>query len=235
MVLFGIIVVVLVIAAVADAVTRNPGAAVAPGLIGLAGLVLVLSIRMRLAKRRRLRIKTMQELWSLTPSQFEQAVADLLHDMGFRDVRRVGRAGDLAADITCRDAKGLSVVVQCKRYAPGSKIGSPDIQTFIGMMKVHHGADYGIFATTSEYSAPAVALARQHGLRLLDGNELARIINKLQRNEPYKEVAEEIDRSLNTPQSTAPELDSVWPLPAGSQGEPGPGPAPTLPNSREEG
>ena len=146
-------------------------------------------VRVQLRKRRRLRIKTLGELLMLSPTGFEQSVADLLHDIGYRDVKRIGRSGDLAADISCKDAKGRSVVVQCKRYAPGTKIGSPDIQTFIGMLNVHHGADYGIFATTSEYSAPAVALANRHGIKLLDGQEISRIINKCSetnRNPPLR-------------------------------------------------
>ncbi|MBV9279080.1 MAG: restriction endonuclease, partial [Chloroflexi bacterium] len=108
----------------------------------------------------------------------ELAVADLLRDGGYRGVRRTGRAGDLGADIACRDRKGRTVVVQCKRHAPGIKVGSKDVQAFIGMMKVHHGADAGIFVTTSEFTRPAADLARQHGVELMDGRRLSQLVEK---------------------------------------------------------
>lgn len=126
--------------------------------------------------RRRLRIERFESLLALTPSQFEGAVADLLHDLGYRAVRRVGGAGDLGADVLCRDGKGRKVAVQCKRHAPGIKVGSGDVQSFIGMVTVHHAAARGIFVTTSTFTAPALALARRHEIRTIDGPELSRLI-----------------------------------------------------------
>ena len=72
------------------------------------------------------------------------------------------------------------------------------------------GADYGIFANTSEYSAPAVALANRHGIKLLDGQEISRIINKLQRDEPQSSVEAEVAADLALPQTaTGDSADSV--------------------------
>jgi restriction system protein len=129
----------------------------------------------RLERRRRLRQKTLESFLALAPGAFESAVCDLLHDLGYRDVQRVGKPGDLSADIICRDGKKRLVVVQCKRRAPGMRVSSPDIQSFIGMLSVHHKADAGIFVTTSEFTAPARELAKQHGLRLIDGTLLGRL------------------------------------------------------------
>jgi Restriction endonuclease len=123
-----------------------------------------------------LRVETLGQLLALTPPEFEEAVATMLRDGGYRDVRRVGRSGDLCVDITCRDPKGRSLAVQCKRYGPGRRVGSRDIQTFIGMTTTHHRVDRGVFVTTSGYTAPAEALARRHGIRLIGGRELARIV-----------------------------------------------------------
>ena len=60
----------------------------------------------------------------LTPSAFELAICDLLTEMGFRSVQRVGGAGDLSVDITARDEKGHKTAVQCKRYAPENRVDS---------------------------------------------------------------------------------------------------------------
>jgi len=125
--------------------------------------------------------KDSSELLALTPTRFEVAVGEVLRDSGFCNVRHVGRAGDLSVDLWRRDESGLSVVVQCKRYSPGMRIGSPAIQEFIGMMSVHHHADRGIFITTTGFTQPAVELARQHGITLMDGPELSRLIEKRNR------------------------------------------------------
>jgi restriction system protein len=130
-------------------------------------------------RRRRLRAKTFGELLALTPSQFEAAVGDLLHDLGYHEVKRVGRSGDLAADLRCRDRQGRSVIVQCKRYAPGARVGSRDIQSFIGMVAVHHQADRGIFVTTSAFTQPAIDLAQRHDITLIDGEELVRLVEQV--------------------------------------------------------
>jgi restriction system protein len=113
------------------------------------------------------------ELLALTPRQFERAVADLLHDLGYRRVEIVGKSGDLAADLLAVDQNGRTVAVQCKRYAPGTKIGSPEIQKFIGMVTVHHRVDRGIFVTTTQFSEPTRSLAEQHSLELFDGSRLS--------------------------------------------------------------
>lgn len=145
-------------------------------------LVSLLVTWRRYAARRRLRARTLGELLLLTPAQFEHSIANLLVDLGFKGVRRTGKAGDLGVDILCRDGQGQSVAVQCKRYAPGARVGSQDIQTFIGMIAVHHGADRGIFVTTAGYTRPAIDLANQHQIRVIDGQELARLADEIHQN-----------------------------------------------------
>jgi Restriction endonuclease len=119
------------------------------------------------------RVRHLHHLLILTPAAFELAVADLFRDLGFKKVRRVGRAGELAADIVAKDEKGRSVIIQCKRYDPAGKVGSREIQLFIGMARTHHRADRAIFVTTAEFSRPAIDLARRHRIELIDGNRLA--------------------------------------------------------------
>lgn len=139
-------------------------------------IVLALGARARYGRVRRSSVTQFNELLALTPTEFERAVAHLLQDLGYREVRHSGGPGDLAADITCRDARGRSVIVQCKRYAPGARVGSRDIQSFIGMLSVHHGADRGIFVTTSEFTPPAAKLARQHDVELIDAARLKELV-----------------------------------------------------------
>ncbi len=114
----------------------------------------------------------LDDVLGLTPREFEDLTAELLARLGYTGVRRTGGAGDLGADIVCRDPQGRSTIVQCKRLSPGSSIGSPVVQTFIGMQTVHHRAERGMIVTTSGFSQPANNLARQHGIVLVDGPKL---------------------------------------------------------------
>ena len=115
----------------------------------------------------------LDSLLQLTPVQFEQVIADLLEDLGFTEVERVGGSGDLGLDVRCTDPNGRSTVVQCKRYAPERVIGSPLIQHFYGMV-VRARAEHGIFVTTSSFTAPALKLAEECDIELIDGAELTR-------------------------------------------------------------
>lgn len=167
---------IVVIGALLLLVTNWGHTILVAGLVGLG--VYVWLVFFYLPSRRRLHIKTLGELLALTPTQFEVAIGEILRANGFRNVRHVGRSGDLAADLWCRDDKGRSDVVQCKRYSPDTRVGSRDIQGFIGMMSVHHQATCGIFATTSEFTRPAVDLARRHGVTLMEDRDLIRLIQK---------------------------------------------------------
>ena len=117
--------------------------------------------------------RTLAGLLSLTPAEFEIAVARMLPSLGYRQISVVGGPGDLAADIICTDRQGGLVVVQCKRKLPGQRVGSAEMQKFIGMISVHHEADAGIFVTTSEFTQPAIDLADRHEILLLDGAVLS--------------------------------------------------------------
>ncbi|MSQ23253.1 MAG: restriction endonuclease [Chloroflexi bacterium] len=165
---------------------KQPLLAVAVGGLVVMGLALWLVIWRRRCDSWKIRARTLGELLALTPPQFELAVATLLADLGYRDVRHIGGAGDLSADVICRDKRGRDVVVQCKRHAPGIRVGSGDVQAFIGMMTVHHRAEQGIFVTTSAFSKPAAELAAAHQLQLIDGDELTRLIERTQRRRSRK-------------------------------------------------
>ena len=145
-------------------------------LIAVGVTTIYVYVRRRYHLRKRLQLRTLDEFMALTSTQFELAVADLLRDLDYRDVQRTGGSGDLQADITCRNKKGQFIVVQCKHYNRGNRIGSPDIQTFIGMIYGHHRADFGIFVTTSDFSQAAIDLAEQQEIRLINSEELVRLV-----------------------------------------------------------
>lgn len=119
------------------------------------------------------RAPLLEDLLALSPGEFEDEVARLLESQGYRDVQRVGGAGDLGVDIVCRDDAGNLVAVQCKRYAPDNPIRSPAMQTFYGMV-VRRRAQRGLYVTTSRFTDAARKLAEDVDIEIVDGLELVR-------------------------------------------------------------
>ena len=118
---------------------------------------------------------TFTALMMLSPTEFEEAVAEILEANGYKDAFTCGGPGDLGVDITCTSATGESVAVQCKRYDE-KPVGSREMQSFIGMVHTHHNVDKGIYVTTSRFTKPAQALAEEHGILLVEQEELTRML-----------------------------------------------------------
>jgi restriction system protein len=111
---------------------------------------------------------------TLTPTQFEHALANLCQRDGCTNVRVVGGAGDLGADVICTTPDGRRLVIQAKRYAPTTKVSSGDVQKVGGTARQIHGADIAAVVTTSMFTPAALNYCRQVGIRTVDGNALAR-------------------------------------------------------------
>ncbi|MFG3345793.1 restriction endonuclease [Streptomyces sp. NPDC048018] len=103
---------------------------------------------------------------------FEHTVAALCVRDGCAAVEVVGGAGDLGADVLATTADGRRVVLQCKRYAPDHRVGSPDLQRFGGTCYTVHGADVAVLVTTSSFTDPALEYAASCGILCVDGTAL---------------------------------------------------------------
>ncbi|MGW0366918.1 restriction endonuclease [Streptomyces sp. NPDC002990] len=104
---------------------------------------------------------------------FEHTVAALCVRDGCPQVEVVGGAGDLGADVVATTADGLRVVLQCKHYGEGHRVGSQDLQRFGGTCFAVHEADVAVLVTTSSFTAPATEYAATCGIVLVDGEGLA--------------------------------------------------------------
>lgn len=110
---------------------------------------------------------------AMNPREFEQAVAFLCERDGCTDARVVGGSGDLGAEVLATAPDGRRIVIQCKRYGPTTKVGSPDLQRFGGTCYSVHGAQVAAVVTTSAFTKPAEGYATRHGIRLIDEAALA--------------------------------------------------------------
>jgi restriction system protein len=170
---------VLLLAVAILALVLNPDRVVAALLLaGVAGMVVLVLKSIRKRSKRRVhvaRVEDLGQMLSLTPTQFEEYTRQLLVENGYKGMTLNGGAGDLGADLMGNDPDGRSIVVQCKRYAPSKKVGSQEMQLFIGMQQIHHKAERGIYITTSDFTSAARDLGNRHGIWLIDGSGLMQL------------------------------------------------------------
>ncbi|MEU5657001.1 restriction endonuclease [Streptomyces sp. NPDC047737] len=109
---------------------------------------------------------------AMDPYDFEEAVAALCRRDGCPDAEVVGGAGDLGADVVATTPDGRRLVVQCKRYTDGNKVGSQDLQRFGGTCYAVHGAEAAVVVTTGDFTEPALEYAEQCGIICVALDEL---------------------------------------------------------------
>jgi restriction system protein len=113
-------------------------------------------------------------LLALTARQFEVRVGEILGEHGYSEMEHVGRAGDLGIDLFATDPSGERVGIQCKRYAPDKLVRAPEVRLLYGDMM--HASVRGVFVTTSGYTADAISYAESHGIVLIDGARLSKLV-----------------------------------------------------------
>ena len=123
-----------------------------------------------------------ERVQAMHDADFERLIVKLMLGLGYGAGglgKRTGGSGDGAIDgIITEDVLGLDVIyLQAKKYGQDSPIGPDKIREFAGAMDAH-GITKGVFVTTSRYTRAAREYAeRSHKrLRLIDGNELARLM-----------------------------------------------------------
>lgn len=131
-----------------------------------------------------LRDELLEILYKLDPFKFEVLIVDLLIAMGFgKGQSKSGlltpKTNDGGFDgVIHEDTLGLDAVyIQAKRYAPGNKVGSPEVQQFIGSLS-GEGATKGVFVTTSDFSENAKEYIKtvQQRVILIGGQRLAKLM-----------------------------------------------------------
>lgn len=148
------------------------------GLMTAAGLLTLIILwslvawqRSGMVRSNGARVMSLDELYALSPRDFEHYVAGLFERRGYTvEVR--GRAGDLGVDLALTSVDGRNAIVQCKRYR--HTIGPDIIRELFGTM-VHERAVHGFLVTTADISDGARAWAADKPITLIDGRTLARL------------------------------------------------------------
>ncbi len=166
--------------------------ALLPGAAGLSGLALLAgwldlawqTLRPRLAEKRLLgRLleadssisqavgPTLDELQSLSPSEFEVWVQRLFESRGFHVINTPDRA-DHGIDLRLVAPDGEQSVVQCKRYS--GAVGEPTVRDLYGVVRGEN-LPRGYLVTTGRISQSARLWAAGKPIELIDGQRLLRL------------------------------------------------------------
>ncbi|MBW7860079.1 MAG: restriction endonuclease [Rhodocyclaceae bacterium] len=124
-----------------------------------------------------LEAEVLAQLRAIEPASFERFVVKLLAAMGYGVGEVTGRSGDGGIDgVIYEDRLKLDrIYLQAKRWTD-SPVRAPDINGFMGAL-AKHGANRGVFVTTSRFTSDARQAVNLPHLRLvlIDGEELARL------------------------------------------------------------
>jgi len=118
------------------------------------------------------RALSLAQMLQLTPSQFEEYVAQRIFARQGYTVRNTPDTGDGGVDVLLTDRNGRLAVVQCKRYR--STVGEEIVRDLYGTM-MHTGADRAFLVTTSAISPAAWRWAAGKPIELIDGARLVQL------------------------------------------------------------
>lgn len=130
--------------------------------------------------------KLINYLHTLEPYQFEKLMVRLLEVMGYCGTdgqaitTQATRDGGIDGVIQ-QDALGLqNIYIQVKRYAKSNSVGSRTIQSFSGALQERSAgnSNSGVFITTSSYTQDALISAKRLHIKVIDGEQLAKLIIK---------------------------------------------------------
>ncbi|WP_203219023.1 restriction endonuclease [Geoglobus acetivorans] len=116
------------------------------------------------------------ELTKMSGHDFETLIGSIFASLGF-DVEKTKHTGDQGADLIISKG-GLKIAVQVKRYSEKRKVGNKAVQEIVAAIK-YYGTDKGMIITTSNYTKPAIELARANGIKLIGGQELKKVVDSL--------------------------------------------------------
>lgn len=126
-------------------------------------------------------ITDLAELQGMDPTRFEQYVAQLFRQKGYRVVLR-GRKGDLGVDLELTKPGGKQAIVQCKRYH--NTVGPKIVRELYGTL-IHEQVPHAFLVTTAVISDAAREWAKFKPMTLIDGETLVKIaasLNKTSRS-----------------------------------------------------
>lgn len=132
--------------------------------------------------------------------EFEQFVADLWKRQGW--TATVSQESvDAGIDVTAvkNDPYPQKQLIQAKRYGANTTVGGPDVQQYASLKQQEKGVDSVLVVTTSSFTRHAEARAKDLNVKLIDGDDLVGLIDRI---DAY-DLVEEYVPSPRASQSTS--------------------------------
>lgn len=119
----------------------------------------------------------LEELYNLTPTEFEHFIADCWGEQGF-STEVTSHGDDLGIDVLAERQKPWREkhAIQVKRHRPDSTINLDTIRNY-GAIDKMGGADKAFIVTTSRFTENARKAAERLDIELIDGIELTEFID----------------------------------------------------------
>ena len=108
----------------------------------------------------------------LTGFEFEEYMAQVLRDNGFRHVEVTVECGDQGVDILAVRG-GKTYAIQCKNYA--GAVGNTAVQEAYAGAE-YYGCDIPVVVCPTDFTIPARELAESTGVELWDGERLSHMM-----------------------------------------------------------
>lgn len=145
---------------------------------------------------RRLKRSNIDQIDKMDGIKFEKYLRVLFKSIGY-SVKLTNASGDYGADLIVKD-KGKVIVIQAKRYS--KNVGIDAVQQVVASIP-HYNANEAWVVTNQDYTPAAHNLANSNGVRLINRQELIKIILSVEKEsksisehniEKYNQVKEEI-------------------------------------------
>ena len=107
------------------------------------------------------------------PTEFENYIAEIYRQKGYA-TEVTQASNDRGKDILVWN-DDTSFVVEVKLYSQEYRVSREKIQKLHSAM-IDSECDGAVFVTTSAFTAPAIEYAEKHGIELINGEELLKII-----------------------------------------------------------
>ena len=121
-----------------------------------------------------------EKLYEIKPSDFEELVRELMHYLGYPNVKVTGKSHDGGIDVlsTRNTDKGVErVAAQCKRYRGNVSVHTA--RDYFGAISNDKSIKLGFLVTTGEFTAECLQFCESSGMiRAISGIEFAKYVKQ---------------------------------------------------------
>lgn len=128
-------------------------------------------------RKRNLSNACIEQIDAMSGFDFEEYCTNLLKKLGYKAIT-TKKSGDFGADIVAQN-QNEKIVVQTKRYT--NKVSISSVQEIVAAKNYYH-ANSSWIITNNYFTQSAQKLARYNDVKLIDRDELAKIIVELNKN-----------------------------------------------------